>query len=167
LSGKSSFFEQAIIEADGSVVETGGECKQGMDVSSNGKWGYHPLLVSLANTQELLFLENRSGNRPSYEGAAGSFDRTAVLCRQAGFRKILFRGDTDFRQTAHLDRWDAAGIGFAFGVDAQPNLVALAQALRERVWRTLMNTTAPTPDLFRAAEPARPADLSARRLIGS
>jgi Transposase DDE domain group 1 len=93
--------------------------------------------VSLANTQELLFLENRSGNRPSHEGAAKYFDRAATLCRQAGFRTILFRGDTDFTQTAHLDRWDGAGIGFVFGVDAQPNLVAVAEVLPERVWRPL------------------------------
>jgi Transposase DDE domain group 1 len=132
-----SFFERAIIEADGSIVETAGECKQGMDLSYDGRWGYHPLLVSLANTQELLFLENRSGNRPSHEGAAAYFDRAATLCRQAGFRAILFRGDTDFTQTAHLDRWDGAGIGFVFGFDAQPNLVALAAALPEQVWRTL------------------------------
>jgi hypothetical protein len=132
-----AFFEQAIIEADGSVVETGGECKRGMDLSYNGTWGYHPLLVSLANTQELWFLANRSGNRPSHEGAAAYFERAAALCRQAGFRQILFRGDTDFTQAAHLDRWDRADIGFVFGVDAQPNLVTLAQALPGRVWRTL------------------------------
>jgi hypothetical protein len=132
-----SFFAQAIIEADGSVVETTGACKQGIDLSYNGKWGYHPLLVSLANTQEVLFLVNRSGNRPSHEGAAAYFDRAAALCRQAGFRTILFRGDTDFSQTAYLDGWDAAGIGFVFGLDAQPNLVALAQALPERLWAAL------------------------------
>src|SRR5205823_755963 len=54
-----AFFEQAILEADGTVVETTGACKQGMDLSYDGKWGYHPLLVSLANTQEPLFLCNR------------------------------------------------------------------------------------------------------------
>jgi Transposase DDE domain group 1 len=152
----AAFFERAIIDADGSVVETGGECKRGMDVSYNGKWGYHPLLVSLANTQELLFLENRPGNRPSHEGAATYLDRAAALCRRAGFRKILFRGDTDFTQTAHLDRWDRGGIGFVFGVDAQPNLVARAERLPGRVWRTLER---PAPYQVATEPRRRPANV--------
>jgi hypothetical protein len=49
----------------------------------------------------------------------------------------LFRGDTDFSQTTSLDRWDGDGIGFVFGFDAQPNLVASAQRLPERVWQRL------------------------------
>jgi hypothetical protein len=133
----AAFFDQAIIEGDGTMVETTGECKQGTDISHDGKWGYHPLLLSLANTQEVLFLLNRSGNRPSHEGAAAYFDRAATLCQQAGFRKILFRGDTDFAQTTHLDRWHRAGIGFVFGMDAHPTLVALANRLPARAWQTL------------------------------
>lgn len=132
-----AFREEAIIEGDGTLVGTTGECKQGMDLSYNGVWGYHPLVVSLANTQEPLFLVNRSASRPSYEGAAAYFDRAAALCRQAGFRHITFRGDTDFTQAAHLDRWDQDGIHFVFGLDAQPNLVSIAERLPERVWQEL------------------------------
>jgi len=44
------FFDQAILDVDGSLVATSGECKQGMDIAYNGQWGYHPLLISLANT---------------------------------------------------------------------------------------------------------------------
>jgi hypothetical protein len=132
-----AFLEQAIIEGDGSIVETTGQCKQGIDISYNNKWGYHPLLVSLANTQEPLFVFNRPANRPSHEGAAGYFDKAVHLCQQAGFRKILLRGDTDFSQTAYLDGWDETGIGFVFGLDAQPALQAKAQAVPERTWRPL------------------------------
>ena len=62
-----SFFEEAIIDGDGTMAETHGECKAGMDINHEAKWGYHPLLIPLANTAEPLYLLNRSGNRPSHE----------------------------------------------------------------------------------------------------
>ena len=85
------FFEQAIIDMDGHLVGTDGECKKEMDIGYNGTWGYHPLIVSLANTKEVLSIVNRPGNRPSHEGAAGECDRAIDLCRRGGFRKILLR----------------------------------------------------------------------------
>src|SRR4030067_470514 len=100
-----------------------------MDLSYKAQWGYHPLLVLLANTGEPLYLVNRSGNRPSSEGAAGRFAQAIGLCRRAGFREILLRGDTDFTQTGELDRWDADGVGFLFGIDAMPNLYEVVRKL--------------------------------------
>jgi len=93
--------------------------------------------VSLANTGEVLSIVNRSGNRPSHEGAAVEIDRAICVCREGGFRKILVRGDTDFTQTTHLDRWDAGGVEFIFGVDAMPNLQVWADDLPENTWQTL------------------------------
>jgi Transposase DDE domain group 1 len=131
------FFEEAIIEGDGTMVETTGECKLGMDINYKGQWGYHALVISLANTAEPLYVVNRSGNRPSHEGAAEYFDRSVALCRQAGFRRILLRGDTDFSQTKHLDGWDDDGVRFIFGIDATTALQEIAEKLPESEWKEL------------------------------
>jgi hypothetical protein len=134
----AAFFERAVIDADGTLAPTWGACKEGMDISYKGQWGYHPLLVSLANTGEPLYLVNRGGSRPSSEGAAARLDQAIALCRRAGFRSILLRGDTDFTQTGELDRWDADGVGFLFGIDAMPNLVKIADELPQTAWKRLV-----------------------------
>lgn len=132
------FFDRATIDMDGTLVETAGRCKRGMDIAYDGTWGYHPLVLTLAQTGEVLRVVNRPGNRPSHEGAAAEVDRCLAVCFRGGFRKVLLRGDTDFSQTEHLDRWDAdPRVKFVFGYDAMPNLVALAEALPEKAWKKL------------------------------
>jgi len=133
-----AFFDEAVLDADGTMAETSGECKQGMDINHKGQWGYHPLVISLANTGEPLYVVNRSGNRPSHEQAPWYFDRSIALCRQAGFRRIRLRGDTDFTQTEHLDRWDRQGVKFVFGIDATKTLYALAGDLSPEAWKVLV-----------------------------
>jgi hypothetical protein len=131
------FFDKAIIDADGTLVPTDAECKQGIDVAYDGTWGYHPLVVSLANTAEPLFLVNRPGNRPSHEQAALYLERAICVCRRAGFRTIVLRGDTDFSQTEHLDGWDTDSVQFYFGYDAYPNLIARAEELAPEAYSLL------------------------------
>jgi Transposase DDE domain group 1 len=138
------FFAQAILEADGSIVPSDAECKRGMDFAYDGQYGYHPLLISLANTAEPLFLLNRGGNRPSPEQADVYLDKAIALCRRAGFLRILMRGDTKFTQTRHLDRWDEAGdTYFVFGYEAYDALKARADDLPAAAYRLLRRPPRP------------------------
>ena len=137
-SQSAAFFTQAKLDVDGTMVETTGSCKQGMDISYDGTWGYHPLLITLANTGEVMTVINRSGNRPSHEGAAEALDRSIKTCLDGGFHSVLLRGDTDFSQTQYLDRWYEEGrIEFIFGYDATPKLKEMAENLEESAWKPL------------------------------
>ena len=156
-----AFFEQATIDLDGTLVVTTGECKQGMDISYKGTWGYHPLVVSLAETGEVLSLVNRPGNRPSQEGAAEEGDRAIALCRRAGFRKIVLRGDTAFSQSAQLDAWDDEGVTFYFGFKAMDNLEEIAENLPKKAWKKLVRP----PRYEVKTEPRRKPENVKRRVV--
>ena len=95
-SQDEEFREQATLDVDGSIQATDGECKSGIGMSYKGQWSYHPLVVSLGETNEVLYVVNRSGNRPSHEGAAEVLDRTIELVRRGGFQKVLLRGGHRF-----------------------------------------------------------------------
>lgn len=146
------FFDQATIDGDGSMVETYGEKKQGIGLNYKGQWGYHPLIISLAETQEPLYLVNRSGSRPSSENAAFFYDLAIKECRKAGFKNILLRGDTDFSQSTCLDEWNDDGVEFIFGYDAAPNLTEIASLLDKKQWKTLRREVRET-DQSRAKRP--------------
>lgn len=110
---------------------------QGIGLNYQGKWGYQALVITLANTGEVLRTVNRPGNRPSHEGAAQRIDQSVELVRRGGFQEVVVRGDTDFSLTAHFDRWSEQEVGFVFGMDAHKKAVQLAQGVPEQDWEPL------------------------------
>lgn len=125
----------AYLDVDGTIVPTAGELKQGMDISYKGIWGYAPLLVTLANTREVLYLVNRPGNAPSHLHAATWIDKAVALVAPYTPR-VCLRGDTDFALTANFDRW-AETVDFVLGTDNIAALRARAEALQASAWQRL------------------------------
>lgn len=127
------FKKVGTINADGTIAGTFGECKEGMDISYNGIWGYHPLVISLAETREPLYVINRPANAPSHLDSAEWIDRSLDLVEDV-FETVRLRGDTDFSLTGHFDKWDER-CTFVFGMDARANLVKIANSITD--WEPL------------------------------
>ena len=159
------FFDLAIVESDGTQVETAAEKKQGIGINYKGQegpgGGYHPLVVTLANTREPSFIANRSGSRPSHEGAAGYFDRAVAVCREARLQEGPPPWRHQFRVTGRLDRLHADGVQFVFGFDAKKNLVDLAAGLPKTAWKPVdrRRGTTPASDATRAKRPHYREDI--------
>jgi hypothetical protein len=130
------FMKEAIIQIDGAIAATSGECKDGIGLSYKGIWGYHPLIVTLTNTNEVLYLVNRPGNVASHDSCVPWIKRAIDLVRQQA-DTIILSGDTDFSLTGEFDGWDEQGVKFVLGFDANPKVVGLAEALAEKAWRPL------------------------------
>jgi hypothetical protein len=128
--------KRAIIDSDGTMTPTEGEKKRGMGISYKGIWCYHPLIISLANTDEPLYIVNRPGNATSSDDAAVWMDRAIALALRS-FDEVLLRGDTDFSLTANFDRWTHRKVRFVFGYDNCENLVRIADSLENTRWRRL------------------------------
>lgn len=130
------FGPVAYIDTDGTTAPTGAQRKQGIGINYKGIWGYSPLLVTLANTCELLYLVNRPGNVASHQGAAVWIDKAIDLVSPYA-PQVCLRGDTDFSLTENFDRWAEGGVHFVFGMDNIDALRKPADALEETAWRRL------------------------------
>jgi hypothetical protein len=130
------FLKHAFVDVDGTTAETQGECKEGIGLSYKGIWGYGPLIVSLANTKEVLYLNNRPANLGSHHDSVAAIDRAVNLVKQVA-QTVTLRGDTDFSHTAQLDRWSRERTKFILGIDSHAKLVGEADQLPESAWKTL------------------------------
>jgi|GEM_PF-788318 len=127
----------ALVDLDSHVHRVYGNQKEGADLSYKGSWAYHPLVISLAGTQECLRLINRPGNTPSADGAAEQLETLFPSLSQR-FRKVVIRGDSAFARQDIFDACEAAGQYFAVVSGQQPNFYALAESLPENAWKPFL-----------------------------
>jgi len=124
-----------LVDLDSHVHHVYGNQKQGADFTYKGGFGYHPLVVSLAETQECLRIINRPGNVASAEGAADCVRELAPLLRSR-FERVIFRGDSAFASQAIFDACEDEGMHFAMVSPRHANFDRLADEIPESRWKT-------------------------------
>jgi len=134
--------ESCIIDVDGKLQFTYGECKENMDITYKSGWGFSTLLITEARTGLHLQVVNRPGCAVSHEDAAIHI-RNAVTEARKTFKRIYLRGDTDFSLTKDFDKWHEDKISFVTGYDAKPNLKKIAENIARKSWKLLLRETLP------------------------
>jgi len=132
--GKKQKREWVVIDLDGHIKELYGVQKEGADFSYNGKWSYHPLVISMAGTGECIAIRNRPGNVRSGNGVAAVLDEVLPWLKQ-NFKNILVRGDSDFGRQDIRDICEQHGVYFAFVGREYVNRPNIAQTIPERQWK--------------------------------
>jgi hypothetical protein len=127
---------RATIDLDSHIREIYGECKQGADFSYTGKWSYHPLIATLAETGEWLRVVNRPGNAASQQGAAEML-RECLQLTTPYFDEVYWRGDSAFYMAELLTLSSRRGAHFVVCVDTMANLVREAEKLPRKAWKPM------------------------------
>jgi len=145
--------KRGVVDLDSHVRHVYGNQKEGAEFTYKGGFGYHPLVISLAESQECLRLVNRPGNAPSADGAAAHLAELVPMLKSR-FRRVLVRGDSAFARQDIFEVCDEHDLSFAMVSPARRNFAELAESVPERSWRP-----------FRARD-ARPARGRRRRKRG-
>ncbi len=124
---------QAIIDIDSHIKEVYGQQKGGADFSHKGCWSYHPLVITLAKTQEVLRLVNRPGNAHSSKGAVKQIQEVLDWLEKR-FKQVIVRGDSAFLSHEITDTVHENGHNFALVMPGYPNLNKLADQLPPESW---------------------------------
>ena len=124
----------ALLDLDSHVHHVYGDQKEGADFTYKGGFGYHPLVLSLAGTQECLRIVNRPGNVVSADGAPEALESVAPLINER-FRRTIVRGDSAFAQQPIYDACERHGLNFAMVSPCHSNFEDLADAIPERSWK--------------------------------
>jgi len=137
---KSKKRRWASLDLDSKICGVYGEQKEGADFGYEGTYGYHPELLSLAETSEWIDVVNRPCNEPSGENAAYLLRRNLPRIKETFYNSCV-RGDTKFGRGDVLEECDRHDANVCLGWAANPKLVKIAEGLPEQAWTALRRKT--------------------------
>ena len=130
--------ERLVVDLDSFVGEVHGYDKQGAAYGYTRELGYHPLLATRADSDEVLHIRLRTGSAHTQRGAPRFVDELIARVRRAGAAgEILVRADSGFWNKKITARLKAKGCLYSIGVRLTKPVGAAIEAIPEQAWRRL------------------------------
>ena len=123
------------LDVDSTICETYGIAKQGARFGHTRVRGYHPLLASVAGTDDVVGVRLRGGNAHTGRGAAGFLTQVFNRVRRAGATgPIVLRADSGFYNRNVTRACRKAGVSFSITAKIYRPLHKLIAAIDEQAW---------------------------------
>lgn len=137
-TGAGPGAERLVVDVDSFVGEVHGYAKQGAGYGYTRELGYHPLLATRADSDEVLHIRLRTGSAHSQRGGLRFVDELIARVRRAGATgEILLRADSGFWNKKITARLKAKGCLYSIGVRVTKPVAAAIEAIPEQAWRRL------------------------------
>jgi Transposase DDE domain group 1 len=129
-----------VIDVDSFIGEVHGPAKQGAGYGYTHRLGYHPLLATRADTNEVLHVRLRKGQANTQRGALRFVDELLARVRRTGATgEILIRADAGFWNKKVTARLRAHGCRYSIGVTQQRAVTDTIATIPDDAWQ-------PVPD---------------------
>jgi hypothetical protein len=126
------------IDVDSSICETYGLKKQGARFGHTKVRGYHPLVASIAGTDEVVGVRLRGGNSHTGRGAAGFLTQVFNRVRRAGATgEMVLRADSGFYNRKVVEACRKAGVAFSITIKMSKALHKAIAAIPAEDWKPI------------------------------
>jgi Transposase DDE domain group 1 len=123
------------IDVDSTICETYGLAKQGARFGYTKVRGLHPLLASVAGTDEVVGVRLRGGNAHTGRGAAGFLTQVFNRVRRAGASgAVVLRADAGFYNRNVTEACRKAGVHYSITVKLSKAVHKAIAAIPEGSW---------------------------------
>jgi hypothetical protein len=123
------------LDVDSTICETYGLQKQGARFGYTSRRGYHPLLATVAGTEEVVGVRLRGGNAHTGRGVAGFLTQVFNRVRRAGATgPMVLRADSGFYSSKVTETCAKAGVSYSITVKTSKALHKVIAAIKEEDW---------------------------------
>jgi hypothetical protein len=123
------------LDVDSTICETYGLAKQGARFGHTRVRGYHPLVASVAGSDDVVGVRLRGGNAHTGRGAASFLTQVFNRVRRAGATgPMVLRADSGFYNRNVTEACRKAGVSFSITVKLFKGLHKMIVAIDEQDW---------------------------------